>query len=259
MRMVNAAANRVLRSEIAARARLLAADADAAFAIDAAGDAALARRRGRPSRRRRADADPARRAASPAILSKATPARKSAIGWPRSPVARSSAGWRRCSRFPPCRWAGSGAVSPFSLPMRSAPCRCVRCRARLPQLDPADRAALSRQRRALWHRNSLCRAAAAARRAALSRAALGGSERAGDAGAALGAPARQGHRRRSGFAGLVLSRRSAFSSPTGWRCGRIGWSGSPPRRGGSRGMARSRRTRVLPRSPASSPVFCDGC
>jgi ATP-dependent RNA helicase SUPV3L1/SUV3 len=37
MRMVNAAANRVLRSEIAARARLLAADADAAFAIDAAG------------------------------------------------------------------------------------------------------------------------------------------------------------------------------------------------------------------------------
>jgi ATP-dependent RNA helicase SUPV3L1/SUV3 len=37
MRMVNAAANRVLRSEIAARARMLAADADAAFAIDAAG------------------------------------------------------------------------------------------------------------------------------------------------------------------------------------------------------------------------------
>ncbi|HUC11280.1 MAG TPA: helicase-related protein [Stellaceae bacterium] len=37
MRMVNAAANRVLRSEIAARARRLAADADQAFAIDAAG------------------------------------------------------------------------------------------------------------------------------------------------------------------------------------------------------------------------------
>jgi ATP-dependent RNA helicase SUPV3L1/SUV3 len=37
MRMVNTAANRVLRSEIAARARMLAADADAAFAIDAAG------------------------------------------------------------------------------------------------------------------------------------------------------------------------------------------------------------------------------
>ena len=37
MRMVNAAANRVLRSEIAARARLLAADADEAFAIDAGG------------------------------------------------------------------------------------------------------------------------------------------------------------------------------------------------------------------------------
>jgi ATP-dependent RNA helicase SUPV3L1/SUV3 len=37
MRMVNAAANRVLRSEIAARARLLAADVDEKFAIDAAG------------------------------------------------------------------------------------------------------------------------------------------------------------------------------------------------------------------------------
>ncbi len=34
MRLVNTAANRVLRSEIAARARLLAADADAAFAVD---------------------------------------------------------------------------------------------------------------------------------------------------------------------------------------------------------------------------------
>jgi ATP-dependent RNA helicase SUPV3L1/SUV3 len=37
MRMLNAAANRVLRSEITTRARLLAADADQAFAIDAAG------------------------------------------------------------------------------------------------------------------------------------------------------------------------------------------------------------------------------
>ena len=37
MRLVNAAANRVLRGEIAARARLLSADADPAFAIDAAG------------------------------------------------------------------------------------------------------------------------------------------------------------------------------------------------------------------------------
>jgi ATP-dependent RNA helicase SUPV3L1/SUV3 len=37
MRLVNAAANRVLRSEIAARARQLAADDDTAFAIDAAG------------------------------------------------------------------------------------------------------------------------------------------------------------------------------------------------------------------------------
>ncbi len=37
MRMVNAAANRVMRSEVGARARMLAADADAAFAIDAAG------------------------------------------------------------------------------------------------------------------------------------------------------------------------------------------------------------------------------
>jgi ATP-dependent RNA helicase SUPV3L1/SUV3 len=37
MRMVNAAANRVLRSEIGARARMLAADVDAAFAIDAGG------------------------------------------------------------------------------------------------------------------------------------------------------------------------------------------------------------------------------
>ncbi len=37
MRMVNAAANRVLRREVGARARLLAADADQAFAIDAAG------------------------------------------------------------------------------------------------------------------------------------------------------------------------------------------------------------------------------
>ncbi len=37
MRTLTAAANRVLRSEIAARARHLAADADAAFAIDAAG------------------------------------------------------------------------------------------------------------------------------------------------------------------------------------------------------------------------------
>jgi ATP-dependent RNA helicase SUPV3L1/SUV3 len=37
MRMVNAAANRVLRHEVGARARLLAADADQAFAIDAAG------------------------------------------------------------------------------------------------------------------------------------------------------------------------------------------------------------------------------
>ena len=37
MRMVNAAANRVLRSEIASRARMLAADADQAFAIDPAG------------------------------------------------------------------------------------------------------------------------------------------------------------------------------------------------------------------------------
>ncbi len=37
MRMVNTAANRVLRGEIASRARLLAADADEAFAIDAVG------------------------------------------------------------------------------------------------------------------------------------------------------------------------------------------------------------------------------
>ena len=37
MRMVNTAANRVLRGEIASRARLLAADADEAFTIDAAG------------------------------------------------------------------------------------------------------------------------------------------------------------------------------------------------------------------------------
>ncbi len=37
MRMVNTAANRVLRTEIAARARMLAADADAAFTVDAAG------------------------------------------------------------------------------------------------------------------------------------------------------------------------------------------------------------------------------
>jgi ATP-dependent RNA helicase SUPV3L1/SUV3 len=37
MRMVNAAANRVLRSEIGVRARVLAADADHAFAIDATG------------------------------------------------------------------------------------------------------------------------------------------------------------------------------------------------------------------------------
>jgi ATP-dependent RNA helicase SUPV3L1/SUV3 len=37
MRLVNAAANRVLRSEIAARVRLLAADADSAFALDATG------------------------------------------------------------------------------------------------------------------------------------------------------------------------------------------------------------------------------
>ncbi len=37
MRMLTAAANRVLRSEVAARAQLLAADSDAAFAIDAAG------------------------------------------------------------------------------------------------------------------------------------------------------------------------------------------------------------------------------
>jgi ATP-dependent RNA helicase SUPV3L1/SUV3 len=37
MRMVNAAANRVLRSEIGARVRLLAADADSAFALDATG------------------------------------------------------------------------------------------------------------------------------------------------------------------------------------------------------------------------------
>jgi ATP-dependent RNA helicase SUPV3L1/SUV3 len=37
MRLVNAAANRVLRGEIAARARLLAADADRDFAIDSAG------------------------------------------------------------------------------------------------------------------------------------------------------------------------------------------------------------------------------
>ena len=37
MRMVNAAANRVLRREVGARARMLAVDADQAFAIDAAG------------------------------------------------------------------------------------------------------------------------------------------------------------------------------------------------------------------------------
>ena len=37
MRMLNAAANRVLRSEVAARAQLLAADADSAFALDPAG------------------------------------------------------------------------------------------------------------------------------------------------------------------------------------------------------------------------------
>ncbi len=45
MRMLNAAANRVLRSEVAARAQLLAADADNAFAIDPAG---LLRWRGGP-------------------------------------------------------------------------------------------------------------------------------------------------------------------------------------------------------------------
>ena len=45
MRMLNAAANRVLRSEVAARAQLLAADADSAFAIDPAG---LLRWRGGP-------------------------------------------------------------------------------------------------------------------------------------------------------------------------------------------------------------------
>jgi ATP-dependent RNA helicase SUPV3L1/SUV3 len=37
MRMLTAAANRVLRSEVAARAQLLSTDSDAAFAIDAAG------------------------------------------------------------------------------------------------------------------------------------------------------------------------------------------------------------------------------
>ena len=61
MRMVNTAANRVLRGEIASRARLLAADADQAFAIDASGALALAWWRCRPAGRRRAHADPAGR------------------------------------------------------------------------------------------------------------------------------------------------------------------------------------------------------
>ena len=63
MRTLITAANRVLRGEVAARARRLAAEPDEAFAIDAARRAALARRAGRPHGRRRVDADPAGRGA----------------------------------------------------------------------------------------------------------------------------------------------------------------------------------------------------
>ena len=259
MRLVNAAANRVLRSEIADRARRLAADADAAFAIDAWRRLALARRRGRPPGCRRADAD--RRAPSrwPATLSRATCAKKSASGWRPLSAPRSSAGSRRCSRSRRCRSAAVGRGLAFQLADALGALPAGEVARQVAALSPADRAALGRH--GVRFGTEMVYVEPLLRPDALRFRALLWAVRHGRDTPAL-PPARRLAKAIEvdpGFAGVVLCCTRLFCR----RRPRLARRPAGTNRG--RGAAVEpewpvrRRRRALPRSPGSSRERCAGC
>ena len=154
-----AAANRVLRGEIASRARPLAAAPDGDFALDARPRGALARRRGRPA------AAPATRRwrrgsrCCPAIFSKAKlreSVRRRLAAFVRD--RDRARGWRRCSA-PAMRGSPAparGLAFQLGEALGSLPAADVA--AQRAALDLADRKALARLGVRLRHRVGLYRA-----------------------------------------------------------------------------------------------------
>ena len=258
MRMLTAAANRVLRSEVAARARLLAADADAAFAIDAAG---ILRWRGGPVGRLAAGERMLTPRAEPLAGDFVEGEAREKIRQRLAAFARAEIERRLAPLFGDFRTAARrGRARPgLSARRRARRLAGAQVAREVAALDSGRPRRAVAARRALWHRNRLCRAVAAARGAALSRAAMGD-------------PAwlreRRRCRRRDGSPRPSRSirdcrhhsmRRSAFSSATASRCARIGWSGWPPRRDAWPAGVRSPPTSGSHRSPASSRTGCVRC
>ncbi len=230
MRTLIAAANRVLRGEVAARARRLAADADEAFAIDAARRAAVARRSGRPAGGRRDDADAAGRGAG---------RRFSRRRGARAGAPAAAAFCRRRDRAPAgaaVRGAGLAArrrrraASSSSWSTRSAACRPPRSRRRSQRSTGRPGAALgprsacgSAPRASI---SSRCCGPETVRFRALLWAVRHGRP----------VPPLPGARRHGKAIAVDPDLPASFYAAIGrrvvggWRCGRTGWSGSRRRR-----------------------------
>ena len=232
MRMLIAAASRVLRGEVAARTRLLAADADEAFAIGADGE--LRWRGGLVGRMV---------AGEQLLAPRAEPLAGDFLeGEAREKVRRRLQEFLRgeierrlaplfAAQALPLGGVGRGLV--FQLVDALGCLPRPTSRAKSPPSAPADRKALEPARCPLRHRERLFRAAAARRYDALSGASLGGAARPAGAAAAVGAPSCQADRRSIRSCRPHSMRRSAFVCSTGSRCAPTDWSGSRPRRGAS--------------------------
>ena len=235
MRMLVAAAGRVLRGEVAARARLLAADADEAFAIG--GDGEL-RWRGAWS----AEWWPGEKL----LTRRAEPLAGDFLeGEAREKVRRRLQEFLRteierrlaplfAAQALPLGGVGRGLVYQLVDALGCLPATDVR-----PDLRPGagGQKGVEPARRQLRHRKRLFRAAAARRDDALSGAPLGGMARPAGAEAAIRPPSCQTDRNRSGVAAPHFMRRSAFVSWTDSPCAPTGWSGSRRRRGASHARA----------------------
>ena len=257
--MLTAAANRVLRSEVAARARLLAADADAAFALDAAG---MLRWRGGPV---------GRLVAGERML---TPRAEPLAGDFIEGEAREKVRQRLAAVCPRRDRAPAGAaVRRLGLAARRGRARSrlsarrrarrlaggARWRAEVAALDPADRAALGRL--GVRFGTETVYFEPLLRPEALRFRALLWAVRHGREVPPL-PPARRLAKAiddRSGVAAVVLCRARLFCRR------RSGVAAGPARAARRRGAAprppgpvRGRRSGSR-RSPASSPAGCGGC
>ena len=243
MRMLIAAANRVLRGEVAARVRRLATDPDDAFAIDAAG---MLRWRG--------DLVGRLAAGETMLTPRAEPftgdflegearerVRQRLQTFVRDEIERRLAPLFSTGALP---LGGVGRGLAFQL-VDALGCRARR-RGRLARSPrPARPARAEPAGCALRYRKRLFRAVVAARGAAPARSVVGGAPRTAGTVPAAGAPARQANRDRSGIAAFVLcrdrisrARRARLAAgPAGASCRR----GSPP--GAPRPVCGRRRAR----------------